>query len=94
MHSSPACARPRCREPAELQAQQQAWVAGGVLCWEMEAAALYVVSRVLGTRAGGIMLAIGEERPTQDLLCETAVAGLRRLIEQDRLTENAPGGAA
>lgn len=75
----------------KLQAEQRAWVAGGVLCWEMEAAALYVVSRVLGTRAGGIMLALSDERHGPENLCETAVAGLRRLIEQDSRLENAAG---
>jgi uridine phosphorylase len=68
----------------KLQAEWKAWVAGGVLCSEMEAAALYVLSRVLGKRAGGIMVAIRGEHPGLETLCETAVAGLRQLIECDR----------
>jgi uridine phosphorylase len=79
---------------AKLQAERRAWELGGVLCWEMEAAALYVLSRVLGTRAGGIILALTAERHGPENLCETAVAGLRRLIEHDRRLENATGEAA
>ena len=77
---------------AKLQAEQRAWTAGGVLCWEMEAASLYVLSRVLGTRAGGIMLALADDRHGPENLCETAIAGLRRLIELDRQVENASEG--
>ncbi|HRE26466.1 MAG TPA: hypothetical protein PK954_07515, partial [Anaerolineales bacterium] len=60
----------------------EAWVAGGVLCSEMEAAALCVVSSVLGKRAGGIMLALNAEASVEEL-CATAVEGVRRLIALD-----------
>ncbi len=40
----------------ELIARWRAWVQGGVLCSEMEAATLFVVSAILGKRAGGLML--------------------------------------
>ena len=39
----------------ELKQRWHAWVAGGALCSEMEAATLFVVASVLGVRAGGVM---------------------------------------
>lgn len=65
-----------------LMKNWEAWVAGGVLCSEMEAAALCVVSSVLGKRAGGIMLALNAEASVEEL-CATAVEGVRRLIALD-----------
>ncbi len=65
-----------------LMKNWEAWVAGGVLCSEMEAAALCVVSSVLGKRAGGIMLALNAEASVAEL-CATAVEGVRRLIALD-----------
>ncbi len=65
-----------------LMRNWEAWVAGGVLCSEMEAAALCVVSSVLGKRAGGIMLALNAEASVEEL-CATAVEGVRRLIALD-----------
>lgn len=70
----------------ELKARWKAWVAGGVLCSEMEAATLFVLARVLGKRAGGIMVAISSEHPGLETLCETAVEGVRRLIAHDQQT--------
>ena len=78
----------------------EAWVKGGVLCSEMEAATLFVVSSVLGKRASGLMLVAGltshedvpEESPSAEvsappdlhLLIATAVEALRILILWDR----------
>ena len=72
----------------ELQARWKAWVAGGALCSEMEAATLFVLCSVLGKRAGGIMLALSGEHPGLDNLCETAVAGVRHLIKMDQLKDS------
>ena len=69
-----------------LNSRWQAWVQGGVLCSEMEAAALFVISSVLGKRAGGLMIAAGTHNPLETL-CATAVDGVRRLIELDRRAE-------
>jgi uridine phosphorylase len=69
---------------AKLQQEWQAWVMGGVLCSEMEAAALFVVSSVLGKRAGGLMVALNREPTSLEPLCRTAVEGIRRLIALDR----------
>ncbi len=67
----------------ELINRWNAWVRAGVLCSEMEASTLFVVARLLGRRAGGIMIAGGT---TNDLsnLAQTAVLAIRNLIEQDR----------
>lgn len=71
----------------ELKARWQAWVRGGVLCSEMEAAALFVLCSVLRKRAGGLMMVAGGSHPGMDNLCETAVQGLRHLIARDRKTD-------
>lgn len=68
----------------ELKSRWKAWVKGGVMCSEMEAAALFVLCSVLRKRAGGIMLALSGEHPGLENLCETAVLGLRKLIARDR----------
>jgi len=44
-----------------LHARWKAWVAGGAICSEMEAAGIFIVSRVLRVRAGGIMLIAGND---------------------------------
>ncbi len=78
-----------------LQDRWAAWMAGGALCSEMEAASLYIVASTLRVRAGGIMLIVGhpDQRPMTeeerarmdlDLLIRTAIEGLKVLIEMDR----------
>ena len=47
----------------ELQAHWRAWVKGGVLCSEMEAAALFVICSILRQRAGGLMVAVKDSHP-------------------------------
>jgi len=66
----------------QLKNQWQAWIQGGVLCSEMEAATLFVVSSILGRRAGGLMIGAGVQH-SLDTLCATAVDGVRRLIALD-----------
>jgi uridine phosphorylase len=80
---------------ARLQERWHAWMAGGAICSEMEAAALYIVAATLRVRAGGIMKIFGhwdqapmtEEELAQeglgDLLA-AAIAGMREMIAQDR----------
>ncbi|HET9224550.1 MAG TPA: nucleoside phosphorylase [Roseiflexaceae bacterium] len=72
------------RMPAaeQLAERWRAWVQGGVLCSEMEAAALFVIASTLGKRAGGLMLAL-DQSGTVEALCATAVEGLRQLIKRD-----------
>jgi uridine phosphorylase len=80
----------------QLLSRWKAWIAGGVLCSEMEAATLFVVSSILRKRAGGIMLVAGnqelpplppEERKKRtdlDPLIRTAIEAVKILIEKDR----------
>lgn len=65
-----------------LQDRWSAWIQGGALASEMEASTLFVVSRVLGCRAGGIMIYGGTHGDLSNLLA-TAVAGVKLLIEED-----------
>jgi len=67
----------------ELQDRWNAWVQAGVLCSEMEASTLFVVARLLGRRAGGIMLAGGTANDLSQLI-QTAVQAIGNLIEHDR----------
>jgi uridine phosphorylase len=67
-----------------LKRNWDAWVMGGVLCSEMEAAALFVLASVLRKRAGGIMIALNRNADSLDPLCLAAVEGVRRLIALDR----------
>jgi uridine phosphorylase len=80
----------------QLLSRWQAWIAGGVLCSEMEAATIFVVSSILGKRAGGIML-VGSNRELPPLppeeharlrdlgpLIRTAIEAVKILIEKDR----------
>ena len=79
---------------AELTARWSAWKAGGALCSEMEAAAIFVVAATRGIRAGGLMLVadnqeLSDAAPSRDeehiaALAAAAVAGLRNLIARDR----------
>jgi uridine phosphorylase len=72
-----------------------AWMAGGAICSEMEAATLYVVAATLGVRVGGIMMILGhhdmapmtaEEQTASSVgnLLPAAIAGMRELIARDR----------
>ncbi len=79
----------------QLEARWRAWIRAGVLCSEMEAAAIFVVARILGCRAGGVMLIAGnqeldpekQDRGTarMETLLDGAIAGLRALIRADRV---------
>ena len=68
---------------SRLNDRWAAWVQGGALASEMEASTIFVVSRVLGRRAGAIMLNGGTHAKLSHLL-ETAIAGVKVLIEQDK----------
>ena len=75
----------------ELAARWRAWIRAGVLCSEMEAAAIYVVARSLRARAGGLMLIAGNQElegarrddASLEPLLDGAIEGLRRLIRAD-----------
>lgn len=78
-----------------LQERWKAWMAGGAICSEMEAAGLYIVASTLGVRAGGIMMILGhpDQSPMTDEelaaggvenVLPAAIAGMRELIRQDK----------
>lgn len=80
-----------------LKAQWEAWKRGGVLCSEMEASTLFVVARILGKRAGAVLMVAGnQERPPDQIaqdeargyslepLIQLAIGALEILIKQDR----------
>jgi uridine phosphorylase len=77
----------------ELRERRKAWIAGGAICSEMEAATVFVVSSILRKRAGGVMLIVNSEFTegghTQherllNRLISTGVEAIKLLIEQDR----------
>jgi uridine phosphorylase len=75
----------------ELELRWKAWVAGGAVCSEMEAAVIFILASIHRKRAGGVMTVIGSDTETllahkasPDLMIEVAVAAIKRLIEQDR----------
>lgn len=73
-----------------LKDRWSAWVAGGAICSEMEAAAIFVIGSINRVRTGGIMYmwSQGEDEDHDRLgtLLETSVEALRVLIGEDRLT--------
>ncbi len=77
-----------------LKRRWKAWIAGGAICSEMEAAAIFIISAIHRTRAGGVMLMASMEEnedPIErqalwdvDRAIRVAVEGLKILIEQDK----------
>jgi uridine phosphorylase len=72
-----------------------AWMGGGAICSEMEAAALYIVAQVLGVRASGIMMIMGHpdqspmtsdewEASKVDHMIPIAIDAMREIIRRDR----------
>ncbi|HWQ21469.1 MAG TPA: uridine phosphorylase [Clostridia bacterium] len=77
----------------QLNARRRAWIAGGAVCSEMEAATVFVVSSILRRRAGGVMLIVdsafveGGDEPHHealDRLISTGIEATKVLIEHDR----------
>ncbi len=62
-----------------------AWAAGGAICSEMEASAIFVLGSIHRVRTGGVMqMHSGDGSAARGLLLVTAVEALRVLIEEDR----------
>ncbi len=91
--------RTRMPMAAHLEERWNAWVAGGAICSEMEAAAIFILASIYKKRAGGAMLIINDddlaEQPESDAskhmaefdpdtVIRVAVEGLKKLILQDR----------
>ena len=79
----------------QLNDRWRAWVQGGAICSEMEAAIIFILASIYRKRAGGIMLmGINQEseepvEPVRDQteLLKTAIEGVKILIEQDKAKE-------
>jgi uridine phosphorylase len=82
----------------------QAFIAGGAISSEMEASAIFIVAAIQRVRAGGLMVCVGNPAMTHeevaasmagfslDPLIDTAVEGLRVLIERDAAGAGATPG--
>ena len=73
-----------------LKAHWKAWVAGGAICSEMEAAAVFILSSIYRKRSGGVMTVIGNDTATMlqkkaspDLMIEVAVEAIKYLMASD-----------
>ena len=85
-----------------LQDRWNAWIQGGAVCSEMEAAAIFIISAIHRKRAGGVMLMAandGGDLKTEEDIAKwmamfdvnrailVAIEGLKRLIQSDRERE-------
>jgi uridine phosphorylase len=79
---------------SRLAERWAAWMAGGAICSEMEAAPLYIVASVLRVRAGGLMMVMGHpdqspmspaewEASKVEHLLPVAIEGMREIIRRD-----------
>jgi len=79
----------------QLHDRWAAWIGGGAICSEMEAAALYIVASVLRVRAGGLMMVMGhpDQSPmtaeewaasSVEHLLPVAIEGMREIIRRDK----------
>ena len=80
---------------SRLKERWTAWMAGGAICSEMEAAPLYIVASVLRVRAGGLMMVMGHPDQTPmtpaeweaskvENLLPVAIEGMREIIRRDK----------
>jgi uridine phosphorylase len=83
-----------------LREHWKAWVAGGAICSEMEAASIFILSSIYRTRAGGVMLMAKIDQNDEDQfnkksdnnmemfdihrVIKVAIEGVKILIEHDR----------
>lgn len=78
-----------------LAERWEAWMAGGAICSEMEAAGLYITAQVLRVRATGIMMIMGHpdqspmtadewEASKVEGVLPVAIEGMREIIRRDR----------
>jgi len=78
-----------------LKERWDAWMGGGAICSEMEAAGLYIVSQVLRVRTTGIMMIMGHpdqspmsaeewEASKVEGVLPVAIEGMREIIRRDK----------
>jgi uridine phosphorylase len=84
--------------PDYLAQRWQAWIAGGAICSEMEAAAIFIIAGIHKVRAGGVMMMVAKDEGLPkdeegknlfhgDRAIRTAIEAIKLLIEQDRTGE-------
>jgi uridine phosphorylase len=61
----------------------QAWTKANVLCSEMEASVLFVLSRMMNVKSGGVMVAGSTIQDLENLI-KTSINAVERLIQQER----------
>ena len=82
-----------------LKERWDAWMGGGAICSEMEAAGLYIVSQVLRVRTTGIMMSMGHpdqspmsaeegEASKVEGVLPVALEGMREIIRRDKARSN------
>jgi uridine phosphorylase len=90
--------RTRMPMAGHLEERWKAFIAGGAICSEMEAAAIFILASIYGKRAGGAMLVINEsefgDAPTEndkqlaefdaDAVIRVGVEAIKNLIKQDK----------
>ena len=80
---------------SRLSERWTAWMGGGAICSEMEAASLYIVASVLRVRASGLMMVMGhpDQSPMTpaewdaskvEHLLPVAIEGMREIIRRDK----------
>jgi uridine phosphorylase len=85
----------------ELERKWEAWLKAGCLASEMESATLYIVSQILGARAGCVLNVVwNQERERQglsnphshdtELGIRVAVEAVKLLIEDSKTAEDSP----
>ena len=75
----------------EIKLRWKAWVAGGAICSEMEASAVFILSSIYRKRAGGVMTVVGSDTATllqkkadPNIMIQVAVEAIKLLIKADR----------
>lgn len=74
-----------------LNRRWKAWIAGGAICSEMEAATIFVLSSIYRKRAGGVMIMASLEEVKN--LTEEEIQEMRALFDVDRAIRVAIEGA-
>jgi len=74
----------------EIKMRWKAWVAGGAICSEMEASAIFILAGIYRKRAGAVLTIIGSDTETlkakkasPDAMIQVAVEAIRVLIRED-----------
>ena len=67
-----------------LEQRWNAWVAGGAICSEMEASAIFILAGIYRKRAGGVMLMGGAEEGADHIPLDENAKALNPLIDINR----------